>query len=86
MEAETLALTPDQGLMEILDHTGDTKLIWDRKKNAEVEAARTMFDSLRAKRYLAFQAEGDDGRKGKQIERFDPDMERLILVPPMVGG
>lgn len=79
-------LAADHGMFEILNPTGDTKLIWDRKKTAEVEAAEEMFDSLRKKRYLAFEAVGEDGRKGKQIDKFDANMERIIMVPPMVGG
>lgn len=86
MEAPAPVLTPNQGWLEILDHTGDSKLIWDRHNRDEVDAAQAMFDSLTRKRYLAFQAEGDDGRKGKQISKFDPNMERIIMVPPMVGG
>jgi hypothetical protein len=83
---EIVVLEPTQGLMEMLDPSGDTKLIWDRTKRVEVDAAEEMFDSLIKKQYLAFQAEGDDGRKGKQITKFDPSIERIIMVPRMVGG
>lgn len=79
-------LPADHGMFEILNPSGDTKLMWDRRKSVEVEAAEEMFDSLIKKRYLAFEAVGEDGRKGKQIDKFDPNMERIILVPPMVGG
>jgi hypothetical protein len=83
---EIVVLEPTQGLMEMLDPSGDTKLIWDRRNKVEVNAAEDMFDQLIKKQYLAFQAEGDDGRKGKQIFKFDPSIERIIMVTRMVGG
>lgn len=75
------------GTMEILDHTGDTKVIWDKDNPDEVEAARAQFDKLvGSKRFAAFEVKGEKGDKGKQIRAFDPNAERMILVPPMVGG
>lgn len=74
------------GMMETLDRSGDTKLMWDRNNPVEVETVRTAFDALRKKRYLAFRAEGREGERGTQIDRFDPNVERIIMVPPMVGG
>jgi hypothetical protein len=72
--------------MMVLDHSGDTRIIWDSESAAETKAAREHFESLMAKQYLAFRAEGKDGLKGDQIKKFDPSAERLILVPRMVGG
>lgn len=74
------------GTMETLDRTGDTKVMWDRHNEAEVKAAKAMFQSLREKHYLAFKAIGKDGAQGSQIDAFDPDLERIIMVPRMVGG
>jgi hypothetical protein len=65
---------------------GDTKLIWDSGKDDEVEAARSTFDKLTKKGYVAFRAEGKDGHAGAQIKAFDPEAERIILVPKMQGG
>lgn len=65
---------------------GDTKLIWDSDKEAEVEAARSTFDKLTAKGYIAFRAEGKDGHQGEKITKFDPNAERIILVPKIQGG
>ena len=42
------------GQISVLGKEGDTRLIWDKTKPAEVQAAREMFDSLKAKGYLAF--------------------------------
>lgn len=72
--------------MMVLDHSGDSKLMWDAGSREEVKAAREHFDALRRKSYLAFRAEGKEGLKGTQIDRFDESLERIIMVPPMVGG
>lgn len=73
------------GTMRVIDHTGDTKIIWDSEKKAEVDAARKTFDELRAKRYNAY-AVKKNGEQGEIIEKFDPDAEKIILAPPMSGG
>ena len=74
------------GTMCILTGAGDTKLMWDSDNRDEVQAARDHFDDLLKKRYLAFKAEGREGTRGEQIRKFDPDLERIIMVPPSVGG
>jgi hypothetical protein len=72
--------------MEIVDGTGDTKLIWDRANPDEVENARQTYDRLKKKRYQAFRVVGEKGAKGESMAEFDPQAERMIMVPAMVGG
>lgn len=74
------------GEMAVLDHTGDTKVIWDAERPDEVAVARDTFNNLKKKGYLAYTVEGKDGAKGKVISEFDPTAERLIMAPPMRGG
>lgn len=72
--------------IRLMDRTGDTKIIWDPTKQAEVDTAKESFDRLvKKERYLAF-AVNDKGDKGEQLREFDPRAGKLILVPPMVGG
>ena len=73
------------GELRILDRTGDTKIIWDSAQDDEVAAARKMFTDLRKKGYLAYTV-GKKGEKGEVITTFDPDAERIIMAPAMVGG
>ena len=68
-----------------LDRIGDIKLIWDKNKPDEVAAAKTMFDDLKKKRYLAFSVK-KDGEKNELLKEWDPDVERLIMAPPLAGG
>jgi hypothetical protein len=74
------------GEMRIADKiAGDLKVIWDKKKRDEVEAARNQFDAMIKKGYLAFSVK-KDGEKGKVVKEFDEDAEMLILSPKLQGG
>jgi hypothetical protein len=74
------------GEIAVMGRMGDLKVIWDRSKPEEVQAARKQFDEMRKKGYLAFSVKGKDGAKDEQITEFDPDAERIILAPAMRGG
>ena len=69
----------------VLGSAGDTKTIWDKNNSDEVDLARETFNKLKAKRYLAFRV-NKDGSKGEQMSEFDPNAERMIMVPAMQGG
>ena len=73
------------GEMCVMDERGDLKVIWDKHNPDEVQAARRQFDELKKKGYMAFSVD-KSGEKGKKIEEFDEDAEKLILTPPIRGG
>jgi hypothetical protein len=75
-----------QNELIVLDSRGDTKLMWDAEKPEEVESARALFDSLKAKRYLAFSVQGKEGSRGELVQEFEPGLGRIILAPAMAGG
>lgn len=75
-----------QGELSMMDHAGDTKIIWDADNADEVAAARRTFDDLRKKGFAAYSVEGKDGEKNEVVREFDPEAERIIMAPPMVGG
>jgi len=79
-------LLPTQGMLRCIDENGDTKIIWDRGNRDEVEAARETFNRLKKKGYLAYEVKGKEGNKGDVIDEFNPEAERLIMAPRMVGG
>jgi len=65
---------------------GDKKTVWNPDNADEVEAARREFDYLvKEKKYSAFVSK-DDGSQGKRIDKFNPELGRMILVPQLVGG
>jgi len=71
--------------MAVMDATGDTKVIWDPENADEVEAARTQFDALTKKGFRAFSV-GKGGKQDELVTKFDADLEKLIMVPPLKGG
>jgi hypothetical protein len=73
------------GELAVMDHTGDTKIIWSRDNQDEIDNARRTFADLRGKGYAAFKVD-KKGDKAEQVHEFDPKVERLIFVPALVGG
>lgn len=71
--------------MEIMDSTGHTKTTWDSDNNDEIVAARATFDRLTGKGYKAFKVKKDGG-EGEPMRTFDPEAEKMILVPPVTAG
>ena len=69
----------------ILDKTGDTKVIFDKDVEEEVEAAKAQFDALREKGFHAFLVK-KDGTAGREVKNFSEKAERYIFVPALVGG
>lgn len=78
-------ITPGRGELAILDHTGDTKILWNPDNEDETKVAETSFKTLRKKGYSAFMVK-KDGEKGELIHDFDPDAGRIIMAPALVGG
>ena len=71
--------------MSVLGHRGDSKLVWSRDNQDEVDNARRTFEDMRKKGFSAFSV-GRLGKAGDRINEFDPDAEKIILTPPLRGG
>jgi hypothetical protein len=71
--------------VEVMDKSGHTRHIWDSDKPEEVEAARTLYNSLTGRGYRAFRV-AKNGEEGERMSSFDPDAEKMILVPALQGG
>lgn len=69
----------------VLCSHGDKKEIWNPRIPDEVESAKKTFEDLRRKGYLAFRVNAD-GSQGEQINTFDPEAGKMIMVPQMRGG
>lgn len=72
------------GEIRQLDKIGDMKISWDVENDKEVSAARETFDKRIKEGWTAFREKM--GVKGDKIKIFDPDAERIVLVPPISGG
>lgn len=73
--------------MQVMDKTGHTTVNWDPDNDSEVRAARDTFDAMKAKGYSAFYVKSKVvDQQGRRMDTFDRQAEKVILVPPLVGG
>lgn len=79
------SLTVRQHSIAGLDESGDTKTIWNPDDEVEVKIARRTFDDFKKKGYLVYSV-GKNGEKNTLMREFDPEAEKMIAVPPVVGG
>ena len=70
--------------LRILGKGGDTKISWDSRNELEVAAAKETFEKRLKENWSAFKDRY--GIKGEKIKTFDPEAERIVLVPPISGG
>jgi hypothetical protein len=68
-----------------LNHTGDTKTLWNPDNATEVEIAEHAFNTFRRKGFSIFRVD-TDGAKGTLMTAFDPEAAKMIAVPAIVGG
>lgn len=74
-----------RNIIEIMDRTGDTKQMWDSRNPEEVSNARRTFNDFKEKRYIIYRV-NKDGSTGELMTEFDPNAERMIIMPPAFGG
>ena len=73
------------GRMSTMGRQGDVKVEWNPGVPAEVKVAEAAFKENRKQGFKAFRIYGD-GRLRGELEKFDKYAERILFVPPMVGG
>lgn len=73
------------GQLRVMGALGDSRMMWDPAKKAEVDAAKKQFDELKSKGYLAYKVD-EHGNKGEVVTAFDKKAAKIILAPPMRGG
>lgn len=73
------------GTLNIVGKEGDVKIEWNPDNKDEVKQAERSFDELVKKGYKAFEV-CEEGNKGEQLDKFDKEAERILLVPPLKGG
>lgn len=75
----------EAGVLVILDHSGDTRHTWNRGNKDEVEIMRGIFKQMVDKGYQAWSV-SKKGDKDRRIKEFDPEAEKIIFAPALVGG
>ena len=72
------------GEIRQLARVGDMRISWNSENDKEIAVAREIFDKRIKEGWTAFREKG--GFKGDKIRIFDPDAERIILIPSISGG
>ena len=73
------------GEMNVLDATGDTRIQWRKTNPDEVAAAEKRFTELKGKGFIPYKVVGAT-KESEVLHRFDPSAERILFVPPSIGG
>ena len=82
------------GTLVIMGRSGDAKVAWDVAEPAQVETAMEKFKELKSMGYLSFRVAPENGGADRQLEAyepsqidvFEPDAERILMIPPVMGG
>lgn len=75
------------GLMRILDDTGDSVVTWDPADATSVATARRCFDEQRRRaRYCVARRPGEPAALARPLVEFDPTVEEMIWMHPVVAG
>ncbi|HMA09763.1 MAG TPA: hypothetical protein VKP68_17930 [Ramlibacter sp.] len=70
--------------LAVMDSSGDKETTWDPANPSEVAAAKAIFDAVKKRGYLLYSQPA--GESGVALRQFDPNVETLIAVPPLVAG
>jgi hypothetical protein len=71
--------------MSVLNRKGDSKILWSFDNADEVANAKRSFEDMTKKGFSAFRVKRD-GSSSVRMDEFDPEAEKVVLVPPVVGG
>ncbi len=78
--------------LRVLSSRGDTIVEWDEKRVelgepdalAAVREAERIFEEQRARGATAFVVAPD--KPAERIDKFDPNVEQIVMVPRVAGG
>lgn len=76
-------------VLRIMDKIkGDVAVEWDVADADSVKAAETAFINARKAGRLVYRVNPDGGISGdgQVVDRFNPEDQILIAIPPMAGG
>ena len=70
--------------LSMMDSSGDKEVTWQPDSPSEVAAAKAIFDAVKKRGYLVYSQPA--GASGVALGQFDPNVENMIAVPPIVAG
>ena len=68
----------------VMDHTGDSRHVFDRSDSTALAHAEERFKDLTGQGFIAAVREGDG--QSRLIKAFDPTAEETLFFPRLVGG
>ena len=68
----------------ILNSNGDDRTVWSKDDAEAYREAKEQFDKLKAKGWFAYKVTGKWGKE--EIKEFDPNADKIVMSPPVVGG
>lgn len=71
--------------LHVLDHTGDTAVMWSPTDDELVRIATEEFNKVKAKGYLTYKADAD-GQNREVIHEFDESAPLIAATPAFQGG
>jgi hypothetical protein len=83
-----------EGVMRVLDESGDSRVVWDRRDKNQVREAFAKFKDFLVRGYRAYVTRSD-GSRGSRLDEFDPLLEEIlvgarpeeiVMVPATVPG
>ena len=77
--------TDQAHIIRVVDPSGDLKFTWDADDPDEIAAIEDLFNEKIKDKWIAYSVKRS-GKKGVVIKTFDPEAEKIIMAPPMVGG
>ena len=69
----------------VMNHSGDSRYVFNPSQPIDVEEAAFRFDTLRRRGFSAVGFE-TGYEQGKVMHRFDPSVERTLFIPQLRGG
>ena len=80
-ELKIIGISPTVVAGEVIE--GEFELHWEKSNEDDVRKAAEVFQEYAQKGWLAT---GESNGRRKQIFSFDPDLERIVLFPVILGG
>lgn len=69
--------------ISVMGPRGDDKIEWAHGDQASTDAAKAKFDELKAKKYVIWRM---DGNEGELAAEFDPAAPGYVASPALQGG
>lgn len=69
------------GILRVLNHQGDGTVTWEVDNPVQIKAAEIVFEKMRSLGAAVY-----DEDKEEMIDKFRPEAEKLLVIPPVAGG